>query len=110
MKVPAFPVAVAAMLLILAQSTQSVFIKYGDHQVRLESVKKLDELLEQSQDLSIQIKAQGDLSILCNNPALPSDLQPVCENHQAANIFRALRDIAQDDCEICVNVACTGCY
>ncbi|XP_001367002.1 guanylate cyclase activator 2B [Monodelphis domestica] len=109
MKVLALSVAVAAMLLILAQNTQAVDIEYEGFQVKLESVKKLDKLLEQPRGSRHQISAQREPSILCGNPALPSDLQPICENSQAANIFRALREIAQDDCEICINVACTGC-
>ncbi|XP_044522041.1 guanylate cyclase activator 2B [Gracilinanus agilis] len=106
MKVLALPVAVAAMLLILAQNTQSVYIQYEGFQVKLDSVKKLDKLLEQPKDFW---RTQRDPSILCSNPALPSDLQPICKNSKAANIFRALRNISQEDCELCINVACTGC-
>ncbi|XP_036602729.1 guanylate cyclase activator 2B [Trichosurus vulpecula] len=109
MKLLALPVAVAAMVLMLAQNTQSVLIKYEGLQVKLESVKKLDELLEQPGDPSPQMRMEDPLS-LCSNPQLPSDLQPVCKTPNAADTFKALRSIAQDDCELCVNVACTGCY
>nr|Q28358.1 RecName: Full=Guanylate cyclase activator 2B; Contains: RecName: Full=Uroguanylin; Short=UGN; Flags: Precursor [Didelphis virginiana]AAB00553.1 preprouroguanylin [Didelphis virginiana] len=109
MKVLALPVAVAAMLLVLAQNTQSVYIQYEGFQVKLDSVKKLDELLEQPRSFRHRMGTQRDPSVLCSDPALPSDLQPVCENSQAANIFRALRSISQEDCELCINVACTGC-
>ncbi|XP_068923969.1 guanylate cyclase activator 2B [Petaurus breviceps papuanus] len=107
MKVLALPVAVAAMFLLLMQNTQSVLIQYEDLQVQLESVKKLDELMEQSSDLSPRMKNPFSL---CSNPQLPEDLQPVCNTSKAAHIFQDLRNIAQEDCEICVNVACTGCY
>ncbi|XP_043846981.1 guanylate cyclase activator 2B [Dromiciops gliroides] len=110
MKVLVLSVTVAAMLLMLAQNTQSVLIKYEGFQVKLESVKKLDELLEHPTGFSPKTGAQKDPAIVCSNPALPSDLQPVCKTHQAADIFKALSTIAQDDCEICINVACTGCY
>ncbi|XP_072465851.1 guanylate cyclase activator 2B [Notamacropus eugenii] len=107
MKVPALPVVVASMLLMLAQNTQSVIIKYDGLQVKLESVKKLDELLEQSGDSSSE---NNDHLLLCSNVhLLPRELGPVCERPDAADTFKALRTIAYDDCEICVNVACTGC-
>ncbi|XP_027720593.1 guanylate cyclase activator 2B [Vombatus ursinus] len=109
MKVLALPVAAAAMLLILAQNTQSVLIEYEGLRVNLESVKKLDGILEKSNDLSPHVRKEDSLS-LCSSPQLPEDLQPVCKTPHAADTFRALRSIAEDDCEICVNVACTGCY
>nr|AQS82303.1 lymphoguanylin precursor [Didelphis virginiana] len=108
MKVLALPMAVTAMLLILAQNTQSVYLQYEGFQVNLDSVKKLDKLLEQLRGFHHQMGDQRDPSILCSDPALPSDLQPVCENSQAVNIFRALRYINQEECELCINMACTG--
>ncbi|XP_020838652.1 guanylate cyclase activator 2B [Phascolarctos cinereus] len=109
MKVLALPVAAAAMLLMLAQNTQSVFIEYEGLRVKLESVKKLDGILGKSSDLSPPMSMEDSLS-MCSNLQLPADLQPVCKTPHAANTFEALRNIARDDCEICVNVACTGCY
>ncbi|XP_037673392.1 guanylate cyclase activator 2B [Choloepus didactylus] len=92
---------VAMVLLVLLQGTQSIYIQYRGFQVQLESVKKLSGLGTQ--------RMQSLLPALCHHPALPLDLQPVCASQNATSIFRALRDIASDDCELCVNIACTGC-
>ncbi|XP_006886584.1 PREDICTED: guanylate cyclase activator 2B [Elephantulus edwardii] len=107
--VSGLPTAMAVvLLLLLLQGTQSVYIKYQGFQVQLESVKKLSDL-EGQQVPSLRLQAQSLPSSVCQNPALPSDLQPVCASKEAASIFRALQTIANDDCELCVNVACTGC-
>ncbi|XP_004443184.1 guanylate cyclase activator 2B [Diceros bicornis minor] len=99
---------VAVVLLVLLQGTQSVYIQYQGFQVQLESVKKLSDLDGQRVP-SPRLRAQSPLPSLCLHPALPRDLQPVCTSEEAASIFEALRTIANDDCELCVNVACTGC-
>ncbi|KAL0604640.1 Guanylate cyclase activator 2B [Plecturocebus cupreus] len=97
-----------AMVLLLLQSTQSVYIKYQGFQVQLESMKKLNDL-EAQWAASPRLRAQSLLLTVCHHPALPLDLQPVCTSREASSIFEALRTIANDDCELCVNVACTGC-
>ncbi|KAM6218530.1 guanylate cyclase activator 2B [Rhynchocyon petersi] len=99
---------VLVVLLLLLQGTQSVYIQYEGFRVQLESVKKLNEL-EAQQVFSPRLQAQSLQSSVCQDPALPLDLQPVCTSKEAANIFKALTAIASDDCELCVNVACTGC-
>ncbi|XP_047394268.1 guanylate cyclase activator 2B [Sciurus carolinensis] len=98
----------AVVLLFLLQSTQSVHIKYRGFQVQLESVKKLSDL-EGQWEPSPHLQPQSRLPPVCHHPALPQDLQPVCTSQEAASIFKTLRTIANDDCELCVNVACTGC-
>ncbi|XP_006839888.1 PREDICTED: guanylate cyclase activator 2B [Chrysochloris asiatica] len=99
---------VTIVLLVLLQSTQSVYIKYQGFQVQLESVKKLSDLEGQQMPRS-RPQTQNLLPSVCQHPDLPLDLQPVCTSKEAASIFRALRTISTDDCELCVNVACTGC-
>uniref|UniRef100_A0A4X2JU59 Guanylate cyclase activator 2B n=1 Tax=Vombatus ursinus TaxID=29139 RepID=A0A4X2JU59_VOMUR len=84
--------------------------EYEGFQVRLESVKRLGEFLEQTGGFSPQMGAQKNSSILCSDLVLPSNLQPSCENYQTARIFRDPCTITQEDCKICVNVTCTGCY
>ncbi|XP_007526191.2 guanylate cyclase activator 2B [Erinaceus europaeus] len=104
---------VAVVLLVLVYSTQSVYIQYQGFQVRLESVKKLDDLEGMwvpSHHPQVNLQDQSLLPSMCHHPALPLDLQPICKSHDAASIFQALRTIASDDCELCVNVACTGCF
>ncbi|ELV12372.1 guanylate cyclase activator 2B [Tupaia chinensis] len=95
------------LLLLLLQGTQSVYIQYQGYQVKLESVKKLSDLEGRSGSPRLQAKSLQPLP--CYHPALPLDLQPICASREAASIFRSLRAIAGDDCELCVNVACTGC-
>nr|Q8R5G8.1 RecName: Full=Guanylate cyclase activator 2B; Contains: RecName: Full=Uroguanylin; Short=UGN; Flags: Precursor [Notomys alexis]AAL77417.1 uroguanylin [Notomys alexis] len=99
----------AVVVLLLLQSAQGVYIKYHGFQVQLESVKKLSEL-EEKQMSSPQLRKSGLLlPDVCHNPALPLDLQPICASQEAASTFKALRTIATDECELCINVACTGC-
>ncbi|CAH6790797.1 Guca2b [Phodopus roborovskii] len=100
--------AVTVLLLLLLQGVQSVYIKYGGFQVHLESVKKLSEL-EKQQMSNPQLKTSSLQPAVCHDPALPLDLQPVCASQEAVSIFKALRTIATDECELCMNVACTGC-
>uniref|UniRef100_A0A8C8ZFX3 Guanylate cyclase activator 2B n=1 Tax=Prolemur simus TaxID=1328070 RepID=A0A8C8ZFX3_PROSS len=99
----------AVVLLVLLQGSQSVRIEYQGFEVQLESVKKLSEL-EQQWMPSPRLQTQTLLPAVCHEPALPSDLQPVCTSQDAASIFTALKSIANDECELCVNIACTGCF
>ncbi|XP_036034500.1 guanylate cyclase activator 2B [Onychomys torridus] len=101
--------AAMVLLLLLLQSARSVLIKYDGFQVQLESVKKLNELGKQLASDS-QPETSPLLPTVCHHPALPKDLQPVCASQRAASIFKALGTIATDECELCMNVACTGCY
>lgn len=99
---------VAVVFLVLLQSTQSVYIQYQGFQVQLDSVKKLSDLETQG-EFSPRLLTQSPLPVPCSDPALPRDLQPICASRAAASIFKALKSIANDNCELCVNVACTGC-
>ncbi|XP_006215938.2 guanylate cyclase activator 2B [Vicugna pacos] len=99
---------VAVVFLVLLEGTQSVYIQYQGFQVQLKSVKMLSELEGQGMP-SPRLQAQSFQPSVCHHPALPLDLQPICASGDAASIFQALRTIAGDDCELCVNVACTGC-
>ncbi|XP_006904053.1 guanylate cyclase activator 2B [Pteropus alecto] len=99
---------VAVVLLVLLQSTQSVYIQYQGFRVQLDSVKKLNDL-EKQLAFSPHLQAQNVLPTPCYHQALPPDLQPICTSTEAATTFQALKTIANDDCELCVNVACTGC-
>ncbi|KAM6173200.1 guanylate cyclase activator 2B [Erethizon dorsatum] len=98
----------AVLLLLLLQGTQSVYIKYQGYQVQLESVKKL-KVLEGQWVPSPRLQAQSPQPPVCHHPALPLDLQPICASQDAASILRALRTMDNDECELCVNIACTGC-
>ncbi|KAF4021923.1 GUCA2B [Cervus elaphus hippelaphus] len=100
--------AVALVFLMLLQGTQSVYIQYQGFQVQLKSVKKLNDLVGQWVP-SPGLQDQSPQPSVCHHPALPLDLRPICASKDAASIFQALRTIANDDCELCVNVACTGC-
>ncbi|XP_004646004.1 guanylate cyclase activator 2B [Octodon degus] len=98
----------AVVLLLLLQGTQSVSIKYQGYQVQLESVKKL-KALEGQWKPSPRLQAQSPQPSVCHHPALPLDLQPICASQEAASILQALRTMDNDECELCVNIACTGC-
>ncbi|XP_037005734.2 guanylate cyclase activator 2B [Artibeus jamaicensis] len=100
---------VAVILLVVLQSTQSVYIQYQGFQVQLESVKNMSDL-ETQWVFSPRLRARSALPTACYHPALPADLQPICTSKEASSIFQALKNIANDDCELCVNVACTGCF
>uniref|UniRef100_A0A8C6CW08 Guanylate cyclase activator 2B n=1 Tax=Moschus moschiferus TaxID=68415 RepID=A0A8C6CW08_MOSMO len=100
--------AVALVFLMLLQGTQSVYIQYQGFQVQLRSVKQLNDLVSQWVP-SPGLQDQSPQPSVCRHPALPLDLRPICASEDAASIFQALRTIANDDCELCVNVACTGC-
>ncbi|XP_036113461.1 guanylate cyclase activator 2B [Molossus molossus] len=99
---------VAVVFLVLLQSTQSVYIQYQGFQVQLDSVKKLSDL-EGQWEFSPRLQAQSPRPGPCYHLALPRDLQPICTSRAASSIFEALKTIANDNCELCVNVACTGC-
>ncbi|XP_068394008.1 guanylate cyclase activator 2B isoform X1 [Eschrichtius robustus] len=86
----------------------SLLPQYQGFQVQLESVKKVNEL-EGQWVPSPGLQTQSPQPSVCHHPALPLDLQPICASGEADSIFQALRNIAADDCELCVNVACTGC-
>ncbi|XP_077700493.1 guanylate cyclase activator 2B [Canis aureus] len=96
------------LLLLLLQDTQSVYIQHQGFQVQLESVKRLSDL-QGTWVPSPRLQTQNLVPPECHHPALPTDLQPICTTREAASIFQALKAIASDDCELCVNVACTGC-
>ncbi|XP_053432793.1 guanylate cyclase activator 2B isoform X2 [Nycticebus coucang] len=98
----------AVVLLGLLQSTQSVYIQYQGFQVQLKSVKKLSDL-ERQWAPSPRLQAQSLLPAVCQHPALPLDLQTVCTSQEATSIFKTLKTIAKDNCELCENIACTGC-
>nr|XP_008263691.1 guanylate cyclase activator 2B [Oryctolagus cuniculus] len=97
---------VAVVLLVLLHSTQSVYIQYQGFKVQLESVKKLSDL----EGYQMTHSSKSPQPAVCHHPALPLDLRPICALQEAASIFDTLRHIAVDDCELCVNVACTGCF
>uniref|UniRef100_H0WY10 Guanylate cyclase activator 2B n=2 Tax=Otolemur garnettii TaxID=30611 RepID=H0WY10_OTOGA len=99
---------VGMVFLVLLQSTQSVYIQYQGFRVKLESVKNLSDL-ERQWASGPRLPPESLLPAVCQHPALPPDLQTVCTSQEAASIFKTLKTIAKDDCEICVNVACTGC-
>ncbi|KAM5265337.1 guanylate cyclase activator 2B [Hipposideros larvatus] len=98
----------AMFLLVLFQSTESVYIQYRGFQVQLESVKNLSDL-ERQWAFSPRLQAWSTLPIPCYHLALPPDLKPICTSREAASIFKSLKTIAEDNCELCENIACTGC-
>ncbi|KAJ7306485.1 hypothetical protein JRQ81_009840 [Phrynocephalus forsythii] len=112
MATPVVPVMVT--LLMVVQTCQSdVLVKDGDLTFPLQSVKKLKALLgADAGSIASRQRSQLPLTLVCRNPELPKEFQPICKRTDAPLIFKrinlAVRDV--DLCEICANAACTGCY
>uniref|UniRef100_A0A8C1UWD3 Guanylate cyclase activator 2B n=1 Tax=Cyprinus carpio TaxID=7962 RepID=A0A8C1UWD3_CYPCA len=92
------------------QISQSVQVTDSGYTFSLEAVKTLQKLMET--DMSTNpLQAYGDGASLCADPDLPGELRVLCEKDDADEVFQRLVKIISpiDPCEICANVACTGC-
>ncbi|XP_015273319.1 PREDICTED: guanylin-like [Gekko japonicus] len=97
---------VSLCLCALAVVSDGVTVKVGDYSFPLESVKKL-------KDFSSALPAQRSRSAVsvCDNPKLPEEFQVICTRPKARPLMARLEAIARDSevCEICANIACSGC-
>ncbi|XP_006123699.1 guanylin-like [Pelodiscus sinensis] len=109
MKGVIFPVAI--MLLMLAHSSQPVYVKEGEFSFPLEAVKKLKELLDVDARSKPHMMARTSFIPVCSRPELPKEFQDVCKREDVPLIFHRLNLAVQDIdiCEICANAACAGC-
>ncbi|XP_048879010.1 guanylin-like [Brienomyrus brachyistius] len=106
----------AAVSVLLAScfiwSTMGVRVWDGELSFTLESVKLLKELMDDGDavDSSPQL-LKSDPVTACADPRLPVEFQSVCQDKSPGAVFTRLVNVLRDPylCEICVNVACTGC-
>ncbi|XP_036390367.1 guanylate cyclase activator 2B-like [Megalops cyprinoides] len=106
--------ALTAALLLLAACllSEAVQVKEGDFTFSLESVMKLGDLMDRNTPEKQSPRlADTSSTAVCGNPALPQEFVPVCQSKGAVLSFSRLAYIAlhHDECEICMNAACTGC-
>ncbi|XP_063001374.1 guanylate cyclase activator 2B [Elgaria multicarinata webbii] len=100
------------MLLMMVQRCQAaVQVQVDGMTFPLESVKRLQELLG-TDAASAHPRMRSHLTFFtaCANPDLPKEFQPVCERKDAPLVFKRLDLTVRDDpCELCANIACSGC-
>ncbi|KAJ8360463.1 hypothetical protein SKAU_G00169880 [Synaphobranchus kaupii] len=103
-------VVLVLLALCLLRESQSVWVTEGDLRFPLEAVKVLKNLLH-ANAMSTALPPSDGSPAVCSNPNLPAEFLPVCEKEGASVLFTRLVDIITppDPCEICANVACTGC-
>ncbi|XP_044308228.1 guanylin-like [Varanus komodoensis] len=102
-------VAVTLCLCALACLSDGVSVKVGDYSFPLELVKQLKNLQGAS---AMHPRMRSSTSVpVCSHPKLPAEFAPLCASPGAESLIRELSDIAGDPetCEICANVACSGC-
>ncbi|XP_073457538.1 guanylin-like [Aquarana catesbeiana] len=90
-----------------------ITVKVGSHTFSLEAVKQYKHMMEKSHvvaDPTPQTEQE-----MCGNKELPSELQEVCHGTDTKEIMKTFGELARicggmDECEICANAACTGCW
>ncbi|XP_023683333.1 guanylin-like [Paramormyrops kingsleyae] len=94
----------------LIWSTMGIRVRDGELSFTLESVKLLKELTDGGDAASPRL-LKSDPATACADPRLPVEFQSVCLDKSPGAVFTRLVNVLRDPdlCEICVNVACTGC-
>ncbi|XP_059384793.1 guanylin-like [Carassius carassius] len=92
------------------QILQCVQVTDSGYSFSLEAVKTLKNLME-TDTSSNPRQTYGDAASLCADPDLPGEIRVMCRKDDAEEVFQRLVKIISpiDPCEICANVACTGC-
>ncbi|XP_073682406.1 guanylate cyclase activator 2B [Garra rufa] len=92
------------------QISQCVQVTDSGYSFSLEAVKTLKKLMETDTSTNAQ-QTYGNAESPCADPDLPGEFRELCEKDDADEVFqRLVKTISPiDPCEICANVACTGC-
>ncbi|XP_069803851.1 guanylin-like [Dendropsophus ebraccatus] len=100
-------------LLALVHISAEVTVKVGDFTFPLETVKKLKEIVEDTElgDNHVQRDEMTSYQEMCS--ALPG-LRDLCATQRPGLIIETLRGLERvaedlDECEICAFAACSGC-
>ncbi|KAM8867325.1 guanylate cyclase activator 2B [Synchiropus picturatus] len=95
-------------MLVLAWSSEAVWVQENGMSFPLEAVKRLQKLTElRSGAESPRLRASS--WSLCDDPLLPADFKPLCDQRGASASMSRLAMVPMDICEICAFAACTGC-
>ncbi|XP_052465568.1 guanylin-like [Carassius gibelio] len=92
------------------QILQCVQVTDSGYSFSLEAVKTLKNLMETDTSTNPR-QTYGGAASLCADPDLPGEFRVMCRKDDAEEVFQRLVKIISpvDPCEICANVACTGC-
>ncbi|TRY85450.1 hypothetical protein DNTS_030554 [Danionella cerebrum] len=101
-------ISVACLIMGLCMISEAVQVKDGDFSFSLESVKILQQLIEQPKTQNPRLAKTSYYSV-CANPSLPQEFVPLCMQKGATMSFARIASIPVDVCEICAFAACTGC-
>ncbi|XP_008123614.1 guanylin [Anolis carolinensis] len=104
----AYLVAVVCLCSLVTFSN-GVTVKVEDFSFSLESVKQLKFVMD-AVPRSPRLRSSR-VPYVCSNPLLPAEIKPLCSSPKAPRLVPQLVSIARDSaiCEICANVACSGC-
>nr|XP_056721517.1 guanylin [Euleptes europaea] len=96
---------VSLCLCALAVLSEGVTVRVAEYSFPLQSVKKL-KYLPRAPPTRIRNAVN-----MCNNPNLPTEFESICVRPNSQQLLKQLQAIARDSeaCEICANVACSGC-
>ncbi|XP_067329016.1 guanylin-like [Anolis sagrei] len=99
----------AVCLCSLVAFSDGVTVKVDDFSFSLESVKQLKSLIDAT-PLNPRLRFNRVVYV-CANPQLPTEIRPLCSSPKASPVLTQLVSIARESavCEICANVACSGC-
>ncbi|XP_016345373.1 guanylin-like [Sinocyclocheilus anshuiensis] len=100
--------SVAFLLVALCLVSEAVQVQEGDFSFSLDSVKVLQQLIDQPRTQNPRLAKTSYFSV-CSNPTLPQEFKPLCMQRGATMSFSRLASVAVDVCEICAFAACTGC-
>ncbi|XP_016094959.1 guanylin-like isoform X1 [Sinocyclocheilus grahami] len=100
--------SVAFLGVALCLVSEAVQVQEGDFSFSLDSVKVLQQLIDQPQTQNPRLTKTSYFSV-CSNPTLPQEFVPLCMQRGATMSFARLASVPVDICEICAFAACTGC-